>query len=50
MPLRDCINQFGDIPISKIKSAEIQQFINSFSKLGKARQTVNLRLVVMEFL
>lgn len=46
-PLEDIIEEFGVLNIDKIKASEVKSFITKLTKKGFAKQTIKLRLIVM---
>lgn len=46
-PLKDVLTYFHGREIQSIKAAEIKSFIGSLAEKGLARQTINLRLIVL---
>ena len=46
-PLKDVLETFGSVPINELSALEFQAFLERMGKLGYARQTINLRKIVM---
>lgn len=46
-PLKDIVFTFGDKPISEVSALEFQSYLERMQLQGYARQTINLRKIVM---